>query len=439
MRVDVVDGIGLDPGVGQRDRGGPGGLGPVGPRLDHVMGVRRRAVAEDLRVRDGAASLGHVRRLEDEQRGALAHDEPVATRVERPGRRPGLVVVAGRQRPDDVEGTERERAQRDLAAAGDRRIDSTLAQVPERLADRDRTRRARVGGRQDRPADVEGDAEVGRRRPAEHGKREVRRDRLDPALEVALVLLLRVGDATERRAEIDPDPPRVGRAPRARRQAGVVEREAAGHQAELAEPVELPGGLGRHPGERVEVVDLGRHLAAERARVEAIDPLDRRAGGAQPGPERVETGPARGDDPEPGDPDAPPVGHAGGPIGVAIPPAWSASASALNVPSVRPAIGRVKARSTNAAKNGTRGRKSCSIDTRVRSSPVGSIRHVTSIPRVAPATCRKRRRRVPGSDQVRAFQVTGNPSPRTSISGRRATKLTTSEPSARPSTRRERA
>ena len=210
-------------------------------------------------------------------------------------------------------------AQRDLAATGDRRIDPTLAQVPERLADRDRTRRARVGGRQDRPADVEGDAEVGRRRPAEHGQRQVWRDGLDPALEVALVLLLRVGDATERRAEIDPDPPRVGGAPRARRQAGVVEREAAGHQPELAEPVELPGRLGRHPGERVEVVDLGRHLAAERARVEAIDPLDRRPGGAQPGPERVETGPARGDDPEPGDPDAPPVGHAGGPIGVGDP------------------------------------------------------------------------------------------------------------------------
>ena len=144
------------------------------------------------------------------------------------------------------------------------------------------------------------------------------RDRLDPALEVALVLLLRVGDATERRAEIDPDPPRIGRAADARGQCRVVERQAAGHQPELAEPVELAGRLGRHPGERVEVVDLGRHLAAERARVEAIDPLDRRAGGAQPGPERIETGPARGDDPEPGDPDAPPIGHGW----------WSGSASA---------------------------------------------------------------------------------------------------------------
>ena len=82
-----------------------------------------------------------------------------------------------------------------------------------------------------------------------------------PALEVALVLLLGVGDAAQRRPEVDPDPLRVGRAVRARRQAGVVEREAAGDQPELAEPVELAGRLRRHPGERVEVVDLGRDLA----------------------------------------------------------------------------------------------------------------------------------------------------------------------------------
>ena len=276
----------------------------------------------------------------------------------------GVVVVAGRQRPDDVERAERERAQRDLAAAGDRRIDPAFAQVAQRLAERDRARRARVRGRQDRPAHVERDAEVGRRRAAEDREREVRRDLADPALEVALVLLLGVGDAAERRAEVDADPLRVAPPPSTPgRQPRVVEREPAGDQPELAEPVELAGRLGRHPGERVEVVDLGRDLRAERARVEAVDPLDRRAAGAQAGPERVATGPDGGDDPDPGDPDAPSVGHGRRFVGAAIRtrPA-SASASALNVASVRPAIGRVKARSTNAANSGTRGRKSWSID-----------------------------------------------------------------------------
>ena len=40
---------------------------------------------------------------------------------------------------------------------------------------------------------------------------------------------------------------------------------------------------------------------------------------------------------------------------------WSASAIALNVASVRPAIGRVKNRSTNVAKPGMAGAKSCAI------------------------------------------------------------------------------
>ena len=93
---------------------------------------------------------------------------------------------------------------------------------------------------------------------------------------------------------------------------GVIEREAAGDQPELAEPVELARRLGRHPGERIEVVDLGRDLRAEGARVEPVDPLDRRVSGAEARPERVATGPDRGDHPEPGDPDPPAVAHVGG-------------------------------------------------------------------------------------------------------------------------------
>ena len=114
--------------------------------------------------------------------------------------------MAARERTDDVERTERERAQWDLAAAGDRRIDPAVAQVAQRLADGDRPRGARIGGREDRPADAERDPEVRRRGTTEHGQGEVRRDLADAALEVALMLLLGVGDATERRAEVDPGP-----------------------------------------------------------------------------------------------------------------------------------------------------------------------------------------------------------------------------------------
>jgi len=275
MGVHVVDRVRLDPGVGKGDRGRTSRLGSVRPRLDHVVRVRRRAVAHDLGVWGRAAPLGFVGGLEHEQGRPLAHDEAVAPRVERALGAVGLVVVTGRERPDDVEGPERERAQRDLAAAGDGGVDPAFAQVPERLAERDRPGGARVRGREDRAADVERDPEVGRRRAAKHREGEVRGDGLDTAVQVALVLVLGVRDATERRAEVDPDPLRVGRAVGAGGEPRVLERELARHQPELAKPIELACGLRRHPCEWVEVVHLGGDVAAERARVEAIDRLDR--------------------------------------------------------------------------------------------------------------------------------------------------------------------
>ena len=83
-------------------------------------------------------------------------------------------------------------------------------------------------------------------------------------------------------------PPAPGTSPR------VLERELPGDQAELAEPVELAGGLRRHPRERVEVVDLRGDLRAERARVEAVDPgLTGDRPRPQAGPEGVDAGPDR--------------------------------------------------------------------------------------------------------------------------------------------------
>ena len=311
---------------------------------------------------------------------------------------------------------------------------------PERLAERHRPRRARVRGREDRAADVERDPEIGRRRAAEHRQREVRRDLADALVQVPLVLLLGVGDAAERRAEVDPDP--LGRRPR-RAAPGdrprVVEREPAGDQAELAEPVELPRGLRRHPRERVEVVDLGGDLRAERTRVEAVDPPDRRTGRAEARPGRrrrrcrsavmtpmpvIQTrrrsassrdrsvGPARG------------RRSARRPRRAVC--VATASAIALNVASVRPAIGRVKpAVDERRRARARRGAKSCSIETwqpvAVRLDAPGDV-HAA----VAPATWTNRSRRVRARDQVRARHATGRPMPRTGTNGRRAMKSTTS-------------
>ena len=154
--------------------------------------------------------------------------------------------------------------ERDLAASGDRGVHATFAQVAERLPEAHRARRARVRRRQDRAADIERDPEVGRGRATEDGEGQVGRDLADALLEVALVLRLGVGDATERRAEVDADALGARGTVDARRQLRVLEREATGDHRELAEPVELTGRLRGHPVERIEVVDLGRDLAAER-------------------------------------------------------------------------------------------------------------------------------------------------------------------------------
>src|SRR5262245_34719403 len=171
---------------------------------------------------------------------------------------------------------------------------------------------------------------------------------------------------------------------------------------------------------------MGGDLRPERRRIEAIDALDRRLRRAEPGPERVDARPDRRHDADPGDEDPTmrPVVHlrrfaicgsADSPT-----PMATASAIALNAASVREAMGRVKAASMNAAHGPIRGRKSWSISTRAP-LPRGEIRHVTSMPFVAPPRWTNRRRSVDSSLHVRARHATGTDRPRTGTSGRRAT------------------
>ena len=235
----------------------------------------------------------------------LAHDETVAAGVERARRGLGMVVAAGRQGPDDVEGAEGQRAERDLGATRDRGVDLAGPDRTQGLAQRDRRGCARVGGRQDRPVDAERDAEVGRRGAAEDGQGEGRADRADAALEIALVLRLGVGDPAQGAAQVDARSLGLRPSEPTRLETGVGQRQLTRDQAELAEPVELPGGLGVHEAERVEVVDLGRHLRPERARVEPVDPSNRRTAGAQPGAGGLDPDARGRDDAQPGDPDPP--------------------------------------------------------------------------------------------------------------------------------------
>ena len=82
-----------------------------------------------------------------------------------------------------------------------------------------------------------------------------------------------------------------------------------GDQAELAEAVELAGGLRRHPGQRVEVVDLCRDLRSEGPGIEAVDAPDGRATRPQARPEGVDAGADGAHDPDARDPDPASLAH----------------------------------------------------------------------------------------------------------------------------------
>ena len=357
MGTDVVERR-RESRFGQGERGSAARLSSIGPRLNHVKRVGARGVAGQLGVGDRAPARGRLGLLEHQQRRPFAHDEAVALLVEGTRRLGRAVVVTGREGADDVERTECQRAQRHLHPARDRRVDLAGPDRRHGLADRDGARGAGVRGREDRAVDLEGDADVGRCRPAEDCEGEVGGHGADAAGHVPLVLLLGIDDPAEGAAEVDPDPVRRGRPVSTGRQPRVLERHSSRRQAELAEPIELARGLRRHERVGLEVVDLGRDLRPERARIEAIDPPDRRAAGSHTAPEGVATEAYRRDEAEPGDPDPPSLarGHRhqyvpGPAVDVPRSPRRPiASAMARSEARVRLAIGRTNSRSTTAGK-----------------------------------------------------------------------------------------
>ena len=132
-------------------------------------------MATDLGVRRGARRRG-LGLLQHEQRRAFPHDEAVAVGVEGARGVRGVVVWPRPERPDDVEGAERERAQGHFHAARQGRVGAAGTDEVERLAEGHGPGRARVGRREDGAVQAQGDAQVGRRCAAEHGKCQVRGD-----------------------------------------------------------------------------------------------------------------------------------------------------------------------------------------------------------------------------------------------------------------------
>ena len=110
MRVDVVDVGGRKPGALQRRRHAAKGAVAILGRRGDVVGVAGQAVADDLGIDLGAARLGMFQLFEDDDAGALAHDEAVAVAVIGTRGLFGRVVAIGRERAAGGEAGERQAA-----------------------------------------------------------------------------------------------------------------------------------------------------------------------------------------------------------------------------------------------------------------------------------------------------------------------------------------
>ena len=112
--------------------------------LRHV--VRVAAVRPSQHLRDGsrAPTQRVLQRLEHEDAGALAHDEPVASLIPRPRRRRG-VVVALRQRLDRAEPAHPRRQHRGVGGPREHQVRLAVSNVIDRVEDAKVAGRARGG------------------------------------------------------------------------------------------------------------------------------------------------------------------------------------------------------------------------------------------------------------------------------------------------------
>ena len=241
-----------------------------GRRGGDVVGVRGRAVADELAVDLRAALDGTLALLEDEDGRAFRQHEPIAVLVEWPR---GLLrgVVAPAHRVHRCERADRQREHRRLRAADHHDIGLAALYQLGALAERVRARRARRHVRQAGPAQVELHRDLRGAGVGHQHRDEKRRKARGSAL-------LHQQDLVDERF----DPADAGRDRHADAvtiftaalQARVVQCLSGRADRVLGEAIGAADLLAVHPLRRVETLDLARDLGLVGGGVEARDACD---------------------------------------------------------------------------------------------------------------------------------------------------------------------
>src|SRR5262249_10147803 len=135
VRVDVIDLFGTKFRIGQSFAHRADARFAGWQWRRHVKAVVVETVTEELRIDSGASCARMLEFFNDKRSGAFADDKAVTQLIERSARLFRIVTPA--HRLDDIKRTDGDCSQRSFRPAGDDDIDETIANVAERLTDRD--------------------------------------------------------------------------------------------------------------------------------------------------------------------------------------------------------------------------------------------------------------------------------------------------------------
>ena len=130
--IDVPDGRRVYPGFAQGILHGAGHAFAIFTGGGHVVGVARRAIADQLRIYPGPAFLSRFQRFNKEQPGPFADDKAIAFGVERARGLGGVVIVLGGERLERRKAGHAEGRYRGLHTTGDDSLDPAQQNFAER-------------------------------------------------------------------------------------------------------------------------------------------------------------------------------------------------------------------------------------------------------------------------------------------------------------------